>query len=737
MIDPRLIRKADARQLTLSKRELDRLGNRVDEDFRADIADHDMRMRRFVRYYRRWRSLSDEAALGEEDNPNFTVPLTQWQVYSKWAKEHDALFGADADVQAKPVGPADQADASKASRFMTWGMFSHIKVQNPASIFNFRKILFGRSIAYAPWRRETYWVPLQGGGEAEEVAYEGPAFEPLWPDDFIVPAEDVQTLHEFSHVIRRYRATPAQLLDGEEAGIYQGISADFETFCRFATDRRHRDLEGEEVKRQKDQAEGVTYEGSQSGGNAIIVLEWYGKWRMLASRRDAAADNYSARERRETELVVRYAPELGRVIGVQRLDEMYPRMRQRRPFVEASLVKDGSYWCPSFGELLESAELELTANHRLGTKAGMMSVGPLIFYKPSSGFDPDNFSYEPGQSVACDDPNGVKVVSLSADLSYTQMKEQAVLGYAERVTGQTDMNVGRAVDRPNAPRTARQTMALLGEGDIRASLEMTALREDWGEILTHFWELYQEYAPEKLFFRVTEEDADGLFDTRKGAAYMTAQELGSRYDFVLKFATSAASKEVNKQNQLALYQIDLQNPLIIQNPRALWMLLNKVHKAFGDDRFADLVPEPPDLGLPKNPREEWTMALQGKEIHVNPMDNDQLHLLDHNKRIQDARQDPERDEDAFRAMVLHAMEHVQQMQQKKLMQQMVASLAQSLRDNTATGQGLTQQQAPMDLAQLHTSIGDLLMNGPQGMMGGMEPGAGGAPAGPAPGAAAA
>ena len=30
------------------------------------------------------------------------------------------------------------------------------------------------------------------------------------------------------------------------------------------------------------------------------------------------------------------------------------------------------------------------------------------------------------------------------------------------------------------------------------------------------------------------------------------------------------------------------------------------------------------------------MAQQGQEIHCNPLDNDQLHLLDHNKRIQDA-----------------------------------------------------------------------------------------------------
>lgn len=712
MLDPRLIKKADARQLSLPKNELNRLAQRVEEDYRADMADHDARMRRFTRYYRRWRSLTDAPAAGEEGNPNFNVPLTQWQVYSKWAKEHAALFGEDADIEANPIGPCDQADERKASRFMTWGAFHHIKIQNSGAVFDFRKILFGRAIAYAPWHRETYWVPLQNGGYAEQVSYEGPLFQPQWPDDIIVPAEDVENLHQFSHIFRKYRATPDQLLDGEDSGIYQGITENWEAFCNHASNRRQRDIEGDTVKREKDLAEGVVFEGSQSGAGTLTILEWYGRWRMLKGKRDAALSNYAARERREVELVIRYIPELGRIIGVQRLDEMYPRKAKRRPFVETSLVKDGSYWCPGFGELLEAAEEELTTNHRLGTKAGMLSVGPLIFYKPSSGFDPETFVYEPGQSVACEDPNGVKVVNLAADLTYTQMKEQAVIAYAERVTGQTDMNIGRAVDRPNAPRTAKQTMALLGEGDIRASLELTALREDWGEILLHFWELYQEYAPAKLFFRVTEEDADGLLDIRKGAAYMTADELGSRYDFVFKFATSASSKESGKQNQLALYQLDLQNPLIIQNPRALWKLLDRIHKAFNDDRFVDLVPEPPDLGMPKNPREEYTMALQGKDLFVNPLDNDQLHLLDHNKRIEDMRADPDRDEDAFRSMVLHVMEHVEQAEKKKLMQSMVASVAQSLAQNTATGQGLTQQQQPLDMMALHQHVGNLLMGGP-------------------------
>ena len=111
------------------------------------------------------------------------------------------------------------------------------------------------------------------------------------------------------------------------------------------------------------------------------------------------------------------------------------------------------------------------------------------------------------------------------------------------------------------------------------------------------------------------------------------------------------------------------------------------------------------------------MLLQGQEIHVNPLDNDQLHLLDHNKRIQDAKEDADRDEDAFRGMVLHTLEHVQQAQQKKLMQSMVAATVDALKRNTATGQGLVQQQGPVGLNDVHAMLGDVLMGNQQPTLG--------------------
>jgi hypothetical protein len=719
VIDPRLIAPADAPQLELPPREIDRLKQRIRADYDAAQADHQQRMRRFQAAYRRFRGRTDPQLQGQGGESNFLVPVTQWAVYAKLAKETAAIFGEGADVMAEPVGPSDRDESELVSAFLKWRVFNDMSVVLPATTFNFRKVVFGRAHALSTWERRTYRVPLRDGGEAEEVAYEGPGFEPLWPDDLVVPAEDARTIHDFTWCIVKSRATPNDLLLGEDAGKYQGVEARFEDIVNFAADRKQRDSH-DTVKSEKDLAEGVLYEGNLSGGSVLPVWKWYGKWRMLKGRADARLDNFRGRNRYESDLVVSYLPDLDLVIGIQDLAQMYPRKAQRRPIVEAAMSADGSYWCAGYGELLDEIEKELSSNHNLAQEAGEMTVGPPILYRPGTGFDPENQEYGPRSAIACDDPLAAKQMEIQANFEWPMLAEQKLIGYVERITGISDMNLGRSIDRPNAPKTARQTIALLEEGDVRGSLELTILREHWNAILKHFWELEQDYAPESVFFRVTEKDSKGLLDRRRnGGYYMTARERAGRYDFKLKFASSTYSKQQKREERLGLYQIDLQNPLIVQNPRALWVILNEVHKAFGDERFAEIIPEPPDLGLPKSPVDEWNLALEGRDVHVNPLDPDELHLIDHKRRLEEAAQDPERDQYAYDTMVAHVYEHMQQIRQKQLMVALAGSLAQSIQQNTQLGRGLMSSQMPMPLQHVGATIAQL---NPMGMGG--QPGDG-------------
>jgi hypothetical protein len=252
----------------------------------------------------------------------------------------------------------------------------------------------------------------------------------------------------------------------------------------------------------------------------------------------------------------------------------------------------------------------------------------------------------------------------------------------------SDLQMGRQSDRPNAPRTARQTVALLEEGNVRISLDTKVLREDMAAVLSHFWDLEYMFSPEETFFRVTEDDADGLFPVNNGGSILTIEDRDGRYDFRLQFANSVASREAKKEQSLARYQLDLQNPLIIQNPIALWMVTKDVHEALGDPNFEALVPKPPQPDVSIDPKDEWVKLLHGEEIHVNPQDNDQLHLIRHHQDLQRSERNPKGatgDPEAISNLIAHYHDHMAQLQAKKLQQAVLEMAAKSIQQGLQNG----------------------------------------------------
>jgi hypothetical protein len=240
------------------------------------------------------------------------------------------------------------------------------------------------------------------------------------------------------------------------------------------------------------------------------------------------------------------------------------------------------------------------------------------------------------------------------------------------------------------------------------------------QIIEDIWYLDCDLAPRTepgLFFRVTEQQANGLFNVKQGGAFMTAKEFGGKYDFKLKFATSVWSRQAKKQDFFAFYQAAVQNPLLMQNPTGLWQLLNLLAKNFDID-FAEIVPKPPELDRPKSPDEEWTEMLEGETVMVNPQDDDQLHLQQHISQLEDERKDPDRDVGAIGLMVKHILDHQMQVRTKMLMQTLTQNLMQSLQPpQQSPAQQTVQQLQQMYSAPPQPQLGMPQQGAPPGEIG--------------------
>jgi hypothetical protein len=679
-------------QMNVSAAERSRLGARVWQDYRNALGDHSRRINRWREYFRRWRAMVDPPAAGDEDASNFPVPVIKWCAKQKWAANADAIFGDDAEIVAKPVGPSDYRNDKKIGLYMTWRCFNDMKITNDLLQFELYKILYGRVFAYSPWKVSEF-EDLSGKEPKTVTYYKGPAFEVMEPDDIVCPAEEVKSLHDFSWIVRKFRITPNQLLRGEAEGRYQGIKKNFSKILAMANQHSQRDAEGDEIKREKDDAEGVTMENPMSAGSSLQVLEWYGKWRKLKpGEKDADELDVVKRELYESEIVVRFLPDLYLVVGIQDLRQLYPADPKPRPFVEASFEKDGSYWCDGLPAQAINLEDEIRGNHNLGTDGQELAVSPPGAYRPASGFEPDEIQLKPGLWIPMDNPESdFKQLQISVNIEALAAREQALLAYLERLFGISDVQMGRQMDRPNAPKTVGGTMAIIQQGNLRMTLDTTALREDYAAVFQHFWLLEWQFGDDETFFRVTEEDANGLFPVSKGGAILTQRDRNGRYDFHLQLATSLWDRQQQKQDTLARYQLDLQNPLVVNNPAALWQITRDAHEALGDPNFADLVPEPPQNDLPKNPKEEWSLIQQGETVQVNPMDNDELHMIRHMRDLKLAVEDKYGDKDAIQSLKAHYIEHIHQLQEKKLVQALAEKAveqARALGINPAAGLGM-------------------------------------------------
>lgn len=712
--------------LKLHPREIERIGLLVDQDYRDAVTDHQTRMRRFAEYYKRFRNRVDPPKPGEEDASNYSVPFMAWQVYSKWSRICQGVFGDDAQIVAQPTGPSDQRNTEKVGRFAT---FRYLRYDSDAvlqyAIWFFRAVIFGRAFGYVPYERKTF----QCLGR-EQACYDAPKVYALWPDDIVVPAEDVQSIQDFSFVVRKFRATPQDLLDGERKGLYFGITdpANWERILHTSEEpnqQRDQLWDANQVKQEADQSEGVVRDFSLSG-KGLEVHCWYGKRRLPKGRKaDVQEGDWRRRDFDETELQVHYIPALNLVIGVDDLAEIYPMTPERRPIQEIAINCDGTYWCPGLGELCISEQEELTDNSNKHAEGTDLSICPPGFYEPASGVDPRNFRLSPKMLYPTANAAGVNFLRIQVDHQGALLREQSIRSWGERVTGESDQNTGHVTDRPNAPDTARGQLLLAEQANVRAYLDGPLfIRYHLRKVLRWLWALDRTFAPENVFFRVTEEESNGVFDVKAGGAVMSAEEFNAEYDFDIQFASNALSKETDKQRAIEMYQIDMQNPLIVSNPRALWVCTNRLHKAMGDANFSDVIPEPPDLGLPKPPQEEWARMLQGETVEPNPQDNDDLHLSKHYAQLQREQQAQRPDEGAVKLMMDHIIAHQQQKKQKLLVAALAQEVARTLATNTATpgAPGLNARDGmPMGLMQLQNAIGELGgNNGPQGSQGGPQ-----------------
>jgi len=263
----------------------------------------------------------------------------------------------------------------------------------------------------------------------------------------------------------------------------------------------------------------------------------------------------------------------------------------------------------------------MDVQHNAMTDAGPYALGPLIVYEPASGFNPTGFRYEPFQTLPVADANKVKALN-TANVNFgpIALLQGQLLGFAERISGLTEAEMGRPFSQPNAPRTLGQQQILSAGSGVRLLLDLRLERESLREFLNRIWDLDRRFLPKPVFYRVSESSE---------LEQMTEQDFEGNFDFDIGPLSGTANKAEEFQRMSIGYALALQNPIVAQNPLLLSEYLKKINTKLGLDDLNRYIPDMSALAPPLSPEQENIMLLEGRDVDPHPTDNHPVHIAKH------------------------------------------------------------------------------------------------------------
>jgi len=341
---------------------------------------------------------------------------------------------------------------------------------------------------------------------------------------------------------------------------------------------------------------------------------------------------------------------------------------------------DGRYHGMGIPEIIHGDQIEENAFYQARSDVLEIITKPGGMYESMSGLTPDQITYRPGMLIKVRSPQTAFqpfVFPVNPGLLFQE--QQGIELQAERAIGSTDMGLGRSASRPNAPRTATGTAIMVRQQQVR--IDVPQKRSMYGrgerpngvmEWLLQYMALYQaNMSPEKQFRSIRTDEP----------MVVSRADLQGRWDFIVSFDPEISNPALRAQNAAMRYESSLRNPLMLQNPQALWEVTVDFFEATGMKNARRVLPPPGGQTnrVPMDQNEEFFLLSKGVFIEPLPTDNHQEHIA----KILDLSQDEVRRASLFTPQTLpllerHLVLHVNFMMGASMSQQLIGGGGQGM-----------------------------------------------------------
>ncbi len=670
----------------LRKKLLPPLDRQVELDLAAQVlSDHANGLADRIERERRWALDDDQyhGILPDKTFPwkgcsNSFIPLTPTGVETMKPRLIESVLGDDQPILVRPVEATDEARQDITERFLNWQVMTQLDLAPQVAESAHRFLLPGLVIAKTLWRVEervlravrtfpadmpmpeiltqffgtitpdglgkddadTWTGTLRSPSGAKrpvtltfkflpdetqvlivkhEVTYQAPRVELIEVEDLVVPingggdAQRLPWLHQRLYLdeqaLRRKVRLGVFAQDAVEDLIRgQNPSGDEGT------------LDSTAVREGRAAAEGVEAAGASSvRGDEYEVLEHYRRW-------DIDDDGL------DEEIVCWVSPQLpDRVLGWDYLDNLYAH--GRRPFRFGKFLPlPGRFYGKSFPELIRDLQDEINTIHNQNVDAGTVRNTPGGFYRKSSTMTPGQTAWSPGEWIPVDNPQtDIREFQWGGNDMWGANQESTLYQMFERLTGLTDLALGRQPSRVGATRTATGVASLLSESGLRFKTAMAAFQRFWRDVFSDILALDQQYLPPGVEFRVTGRLPEMI-------RLASRADIAGRFDLRLATTTESLNRSVLREDATIKLQMAM-NPLTLQlgliGPKGLRRLMRAFFLAYGETD-PDLVLElaRPDTIL-RTPQQEMELWVSGGDAEPSMAEDLMGHYQQHQVDLQD------------------------------------------------------------------------------------------------------
>lgn len=479
--------------------------------------------------------------------------------------------------------------------------------------------------------------------EREEVT-EGPEITLPEPIDIFVPAKGGQSPDDVPWMQQRLWMDEDDLrLKARLGRFYADV---VEELIRQGPPRGDQPSMDSGLYRQRqDEAEGIEGMGpSNYRRDQWAILEDYRRY-------DIDGDGF------DEEIITWVCPWLGgRILGWDYLDNVYAH--GRRPFAVGRFMPIPFRWYGTpFAEMIKGIQDEINTIHNQRVDYATIQNLPFGFKRASATLPPIQQRIRPGEFIDVDNPQqDIFIPKWQGNPAWGQQEEATLMQYNERLSGLTDLSVGRQPNRVGATRTAAGTQTLLSEAGLRFKTALQGFQRMWVRVFEDVLSLCQEYLPPEQEFRIT---------GRQPSVMRVKDRSEIRGKFDLRLASTA--EMTNKQRQrddATMIQQMIMNPMLLQaglvGLKGVRKASEDLLKAFGRDPSFYLEDKVPV----RTPQEELQIFNAGTYISPTAGENLQAHIQAHYEALQSPMVRP----DVKKLIQRHIQETIQLLQAQQMAQ---------------------------------------------------------------------